>query len=144
MSNYYARTFTGFPLIKSKRYVVQIPNHKDEVISTKEIFGFGYTIEYTFSSNCDESLIIYLRSIEEIDIMLFPDVMKVKIDVVIDNYCKSFELIIGVIKYPGINTIELQGLSPIMAGIASIINSIEYNLLDFKSIKFELYKYEEK
>ena len=143
MSNF-VRTFTGFPLIKSKRHVAQIPNHKDEVISTKEIFGFGYTIEYTFSSNCDESLIIYLRSIEEIDIMLFPDVMKVKIDVVIDNYYKSFELIMGVIKYPGINTIELQGLSPIMAGIASIINSIEYNLLDFKSIKFELYKDEEK
>ena len=140
----YDITFTDFPLIKSKRYVVQIPNHKDEVISTKEIFGFGYTIEYTFSSNCDESLIIYLRSIEEIDIMLFPDVMKVKIDVVIDNYYKSFELIMGVIKYPGINTIKLQGLSPIMAGIASIINSIEYNLLDFKSIKFELYKDEEK
>ena len=70
--------------------------------------------------------------------------MKVKIDVVIDNYYKSFELIMGVNKYPGINTIELQGLSPIMAGIASIINSIEYNLLDFKSIKFELYKDEEK
>ena len=143
MSNF-VRTFTGFPLIKSKRHVAQIPNHKDEVISTKEIFGFGYTIEYTFSSNCDESLIIYLRSIEEIDIMLFPDVMKVKIDVVIDNYYKSFELIMGVIKYPGINTIELQGLSPIMAGIASIINSIEYNLLDFKSIKFELYEDKEK
>ena len=143
MSNF-VRTFTGFPLIKSKSYVAQIPNHEDEVISTKEIFGFGYTIEYTFSSNGDESLIIYLRSIEEIDIMLFPDVMKVKIDVVIDNYCKSFELIVRAIKYPGINTIKLQGTSPLMAGIASIFNSIEYNLLDFKSIKFELYEDEEK
>ena len=140
----YVRTFTGFPLIKNKRYVTQIPNHEDELISTKKIYGFGYTIEYTFDSNSNESLIIYLSSIEKIDIMLFPDVMKVKIDVVIDNYCKSFELIMGVIKYPGINTIELQGLSPIMAGIASIINSIENNLLDFKSIKFELYKDEEK
>lgn len=140
----YVKTFTGFPLIKNKRYVTQIPNHEDEVISTKKIYGFGYTIEYTFNSNCHEWLTIYLSSIENIDIMLFPDVMKVKIDVVIDNYYKSFELIMGVIKYPGINTIELQGLSPIMTGIASIINSIEYNLLDFKSIKFELYKDEEK
>ena len=140
----YVRTFTGFPLIKNKRYVTQIPNHKDELISTKKIYGCGYTIEYTFNSNAHEWLTIYLSSIEKIDIMLFPDIMKVKIDIVIDNYCKSFELIMGVIKYPGINTIELQGLSPIMAGIASIINSIEHNLLDFKSIKFELYKYEEK
>ena len=140
----YVRTFTGFPLIKSKRHVAQIPNYEDELISTKKIYGCGYTIEYTFNSNAHEWLTIYLSSIENIDIMLFPDVMKVKIDVVIDNYCKSFELTMGVIKYPGINTIELQGLSPIMAGIASIINSIEYNLLDFKSIKFELYKYEEK
>ena len=140
----YVKTFTGFPLIKNKRHVSQIPNHEDEVISTKKIYGSGYTIEYTFNSNNHEWLTIYLSSIENIDIMLFPDVMKVKIDVVIDNYYKSFELIMGVIKYPGINTIELQGLSPIMAGIASIINSIEYNLLDFKSIKFELYKDEEK
>ena len=140
----YVKTFTDFPLIKNKRYVTQISNHEDELISTKKIYGCGYTIEYTFNSNAHEWLTIYLSSIENIDIMLFPDVMKVKIDVVIDNYYKSFELIMGVIKYPGINTIKLQGLSPIMAGIASIINSIEYNLLDFKSIKFELYKDEEK
>ena len=140
----YVKTFTGFPLIKNKRHVSQIPNHEDEVISTKKIYGWGYSIEYTFNSNGNEWLVIYLSSIEKIDIMLFPDVMKVKIDVVIDNYYKSFELIMGVIKYPGINTIKLQGLTPIMAGIASIINSIEYNLLDFKSIKFELHKDEEK
>ena len=140
----YVKTFTGFPLIKSKSYVAQIPNHEDKVISTKGIRGFGYSIEYTSSSNGDESLIIYLRDIEKIDLMLFPDVMKVKIDVVIDNYCKSFELIMEAIKYHGINTIKLQGLSPLMAGIASIFNAIEYNLLDFKSIKFELYENEEK
>lgn len=140
----YVKSFTGFPLIKNKRYVAQILNHEDKVISTRKIYGWGYTIEYTSNSNGNEMLAIYLSSIENIDLMLFPDVMKVKIDVVIDNYCKSFELIMRAIKYHGINTIELQGSSPLMAGIASIFNSIEYNLLDFKSIKFELYEDEEK
>ena len=140
----YVKTFTDFPLIRTKSHVAQIPNQEDEVISTKEIRGFDYSIEYTSSSNGDESIIIYLRGIEKIDLMLFPDVMKVKIDVVIDNYCKSFELIMEAIKYHGINTVNLQGLSPLIAGIESIFNSIEYNLLDFKSIKFELHKDEEK
>ena len=136
----YVKTFTDFPLIKNKRYVAQIPNHEDKVISTREIYGCGYTIKYTFNSNSNEWLVIYLSSIENIDLMLFPDAMKVKIDVVIDNYYKSFELMMRAIKYYGINTIELQGSSLLMAGIASIFNSIEYNLLDFKSIKFELYE----
>ena len=140
----YVKIFTGFPLIKNKRYVSQIPNHEDEVISTKKIYGWGYTVEYTFNSNGNEWLTIYLNSIENKDLMLFPDGVKVKIDVVIDNYYKSFELMMRAIKYYGINTIELQGASLSMAGIASIINSIEYNLLDFKSIKFELYEDKEK
>ena len=140
----YVKTFTGFPLIKNKRHVSQIPNHEDEVISTKKIYGWGYSIEYTFNSNGNEWLVIYLSSIENKDLMLFPDSVKVKIDVVIDNYYKSFELMMRAIKCYGINTIELQGAPPLMAGIASIFNSIEYNLLDFKSIKFELHKDEEK
>lgn len=135
----YVKTFTGFPLIKNKRHVAQIPNHNDEVISSRKIHGGDYTIEYIFTSNGREWVDIYLYGIENKDLILFPDGMKVKIDVVIDDYYKSFELIMSATKYHGINSIELHG-SPLTAGIAHIFNSIEYNLLDFKSIKFELYE----
>lgn len=136
----YVKTFIGFPSIKNTRYVSQIPNYDDDVVSTRKIYGGDYTIEYTFTSNGSEWVKIYLRGIEDKDLVLFPDGMKVKIDVVIDNYYKSLELIMSATKYHGINAIELEGSPSTGQGMASILNSIEYNLLDFKSIKFELYE----
>lgn len=135
----YDITFTDFPSVKNTIDVIKIDNHGNKLLSKRRVFEKGkYIIDYTFDSNEHEWLNIYLYNISYKTLEFISDCINVRVDVTIDNYCTSFELIMYVTKYYGFNTIQLHVSSPLMAGMAHIFNSIEYNLLDFKSIKFEL------
>ena len=135
----YDITFTDFPSIKNTRDVIKIENHGNKLLSKRSVFEKRkYSIEYTFDSEEHEWMTIYLYNISYKTLEVIPDCVTVKIDVTIDNYCTSFELIMSVNKYYGSNTIQLHKSSPLMPGMAHIFDSIEYNLLDFNSIKFEL------
>lgn len=67
-----------------------------------------------------------------------PNVIRVKIDIGIDNYYISFELIMRVTKG---NDIYLYTSTDTIIGFDHILDSIEYNLLEFKSIRFEFEEY---
>ena len=135
----YVKTFTGFPLIKNTRDVIKIKNHGNKLLSKRSVFeDRKYRLIYTFDSEENEWMTIYLYNISYETLEFIPDYVTVKIDVTIDNFCTSFELIMHVNKYYGSNIIQLHASSPLMPGISHIFNSIEYNLLDFNSIKFEL------
>ena len=135
----YDITFTDFPSIKNTRDVIKIENHGNKLLSKRSIFEKRkYAFEYTFDSDEHEWLTIYLYNIPYKTLEVIPDCVTVKIDVTIDNFCTSFELIMHVNKYYGSNIIQLHASSPLIPGISNIFNSIEYNLLDFNSIKFEL------
>lgn len=135
----YDITFTDFPSIKNTRDVIKIENHGNKLLSKRSIFEKRkYAIEYTFDSDEHEWMTIYLYNIPYKTLEFIPDCVTVKIDVTIDNFCTSFELIMSVNKYYGSNTIQLHKSSPLIPGMSYIFNSIEYNLLDFNSIKFEL------
>lgn len=136
----YDITFTDFPSIKNTRDVIKIKNHNNKLLSKRSIFEERkYAIRYTFDSNEEQEwLTIYLYNISYKTLEFIPDCVTVKIDITIDNFCTSFELIMHVNKYYGSNIIQLHASSPLMPGISNIFNSIEYNLLDFNSIKFEL------
>ena len=135
----YDITFTDFPSIKNTRDVLKIENHGNKLLSKRSIFEKRkYSIEYTFDSEEHEWMTIYLYNISYETLEVIPDCVTVKIDVTIDNYCTSFELIMSVNKYYGSNIIQLHKSSPLIPGISHIFDSIEYNLLDFNSIKFEL------
>ena len=136
----YDITFTDFPSIKNTREVIKIRNHGNKLLSERRVFEEKkYSIKYTFDSNEEQEwLTIYLYNISYKTLEFIPDCVTVKIDITIDNFCTSFELIMHVNKYYGSNIIQLHASSPLMPGISNIFNSIEYNLLDFNSIKFEL------
>ena len=135
----YDITFTDFPSIKNTRDVIKIENHGNKLLSKRSVFEKRkYAFEYTFDSNENEWLTIYLYNISYKTLEVIPDCVTVKINVTIDNFCTSFELIMHVNKYYGSNIIQLHASSPLIPGISNIFNSIEYNLLDFNSIKFEL------
>ena len=135
----YDITFTDFPSIKNTRDVIKIENHGNKLLSKRSIFEKRkYAIEYTFDSDEHEWMTIYLYNISYKTLEVIPDCVTVKIDVTIDNFCTSFELIMHVNKYYGSNIIQLHASSPLIPGMSYIFDSIEYNLLDFNSIKFEL------
>ena len=135
----YDITFTDFPSIKNTRDVIKIENHGNKLLSKRSVFEKRkYAFEYTFDSDENEWLTIYLYNIPYKTLESILDCVTVKIDITIDNFCTSFELIMHVNKYYGSNIIQLHASSPLMPGISNIFNSIEYNLLDFNSIKFEL------
>ena len=135
----YDITFTDFPSIKNTRDVIKIRNHGNKLLSERRVFEERkYSIKYTFDSEENEWMTIYLYNISYKTLELIPDCVTVKIDVTIDNFCTSFELIMHVNKYYGSNIIQLHMSSPLIPGISHIFDSIEYNLLDFNSIKFEL------
>ena len=135
----YDITFTDFPSIKNTRDVIKIKNHNNKLLSKRSIFEERkYAIRYTFDSEEHEWLTIYLYNISYKTLEVIPDYVTIKIDITIDNFCTSFELIMHVNKYYGSNIIQLHASSPLIPGISHIFNSIEYNLLDFNSIKFEL------
>ena len=135
----YDITFTDFPSIKNTRDVIKIENHGNKLLSKRSVFEKRkYAFEYTFDSDENEWLTIYLYNISYKTLEFIPDCVTVKIDITIDNFCTSFELIMSVNKYYGSNTIQLHKSSPLIPGISHIFDSIEYNLLDFNSIKFEL------
>ena len=135
----YDITFTDFPSIKNTRDVIEIENHGNKLLSKRSVFEKRkYSIEYTFDSEEHEWMTIYLYNISYETLEFIPDRINVRIDVTIDNYCTSFELIMSVNKYYGSNTIQLHWSSPLIPGMTHIFDSIEYNLLDFNSIKFEL------
>ena len=136
----YDITFTDFPSIKNTREVIKIRNHGNKLLSERRVFEEKkYSIKYTFDSNEEQEwLTIYLYNISYKTLEFIPDCVTVKIDITIDNFCTSFELIMHVNKYYGSNIIQLHASSPLIPGISNIFNSIEYNLLDFNSIKFEL------
>ena len=135
----YDITFTNFPSIKNTRDVIKIKNHGNKLLSERRVFEERkYSIKYTFDSEENEWMTIYLYNISYKTLEVIPDCVTVKIDVTIDNFCTSFELIMHVNKYYGSNIIQLHASSPLIPGISNIFNSIEYNLLDFNSIKFEL------
>ena len=135
----YDITFTDFPSIKNTRDVIKIENHGNKLLSKKSVFEKRkYAFEYTFDSDENEWLTIYLYNIPYKTLESILDCVTVKIDITIDNFCTSFELIMSVNKYYGSNTIQLHKSSPLIPGISHIFDSIEYNLLDFNSIKFEL------
>ena len=135
----YDITFTDFPSIKNTRDVIKIENHGNKLLSKRSVYKKRkYAFEYTFDSDENEWLTIYLYNIPYKTLESILDCVTVKIDITIDNFCTSFELIMSVNKYYGSNTIQLHKSSPLMPGMAHIFDSIEYNLLDFNSIKFEL------
>ena len=135
----YEITFTDFPSVKNTRDVIKIKNHGNKLLSERRVFEERkYSIKYTFDSDENEWITIYLYNISYKTLEFIPDWVTVKIDVTIDNFCISFELIMHVNKYYGSNIIQLHASSPLIPGIAHIFNSIEYNLLDFNSIRFEL------
>ena len=135
----YVKTFTDFPSIKNTRDVIKIRNHGNKLLSKRSVFEERkYRLIYTFDSEENEWMTIYLYNISYKTLEVIPDCVTVKIDVTIDNFCTSFELIMHVNKYYGSNIIQLHVSSPLISGISNIFNSIEYNLLDFNSIKFEL------
>ena len=135
----YDITFTDFPSIKNTRDVIKIENHGNKLLSKKSVFEKRkYAFEYTFDSDENEWLTIYLYNIPYKTLESILDCVTVKIDITIDNFCTSFELIMHVNKYYGSNIIQLHASSPLIPGISHIFDSIEYNLLDFNSIKFEL------
>ena len=135
----YDITFTDFPSIKNTRDVIKIENHGNKLLSKKSVFEKRkYAFEYTFDSDENEWLTIYLYNIPYKTLESILDCVTVKIDITIDNFCTSFELIMHVNKYYGSNIIQLHASSPLIPGMAHIFDSIEYNLLDFNSIKFEL------
>ena len=135
----YDITFTDFPSIKNTRDVIKIENHGNKLLSKRSVFEKRkYAFEYTFDSDENEWLTIYLYNIPYKTLESILDCVTVKIDITIDNFCTSFELIMHVNKYYGSNIIQLHASSPLIPGISNIFNSIEYNLLDFNSIKFEL------
>ena len=135
----YDITFTDFPSIKNTRDVIKIENHGNKLLSKRSVFEKRkYAFEYTFDSDENEWLTIYLYNIPYKTLESILDCVTVKIDITIDNFCTSFELIMHVNKYYGSNIIQLHASSPLIPGISHIFDSIEYNLLDFNSIKFEL------
>lgn len=141
----YDITFTDFPSIKNTRDVIKIENHGNKLLSRRKVFEKGkYSIDHIFDSENHEWINIYLYDIPYKTLRFLPDVITIRIDLTIDNYCTSFELIMKCTKYYASNIIQLHNSAPVIAGMTHIFNSIEYNLLDFKSIKFELYEDEEK
>ena len=135
----YDITFTDFPSIKNTRDVIKIKNHGNKLLSKRSVFEERkYRLIYTFDSEENEWMTIYLYNISYKTLEFIPDSVTVKIDVTIDNYCTSFELMMHVNKYYGSNIIQLHASSQLILGISHIFDSIEYNLLDFNSIKFEL------
>ena len=135
----YDITFTDFPSIKNTRDVIKIRNHGNKLLSKRSVFEERkYRLIYTFDSEENEWMTIYLYNISYKTLEFIPDCVTVKIDITIDNFCTSFELIMHVNKYYGSNIIQLHASSPLIPRIDHIFDSIEYNLLDFNSIKFEL------
>ena len=111
----YVRTFTDFPSIKNTRDVIKIKNHGNKILSKRSVFEKRrYSIEYTFDSEEHEWMTIYLYNISYKTLEVIPDCVTVKIDVTIDNFCTSFELIMHVNKYYGSNIIQLHASSPLI------------------------------
>ena len=139
----YVKTFTDFPSIKNTRNVLKIKNHENKVvISIRKIYGNEkYTIEYTYNSNNEGCIEIYFYDIPRTLVDMTPNVVRVKIDIGIDDYYTSFELIMRVTKYCRGSDIYLYTSIDTITGFDHIFDSVEYNLLEFKSIRFEMEEY---